>query len=110
MYKNIRSKVHCKDIESLIKKLRGDFDVQREFGDQKNIWRIPLYNLFYIILGRHIQFEKYLTKEWGMKYTLLADQIRYLIVEWEALKILTVKMHREYSTGRLTPSKVHSVC
>lgn len=108
VYKNVRSKVHCKDIESLRKKLSEDFDVQREFGDQKNIWRIPLYNLFYIILGRHIQFEKYLTKEWGMKYASLAGQVRDLIVEWEALKILTVKMHREYSTGRLTPSKVHS--
>lgn len=108
VYKNTKVKVHCKDIGSLIKKLRGDFNVQREFGDQKNIWRIPLYNLFYIILGRHIQFEKYLTKEWGMKYALLEDQMQGLIVEWEALKILTVKMHREYTTNRLTPSKVHN--
>ncbi len=108
VYKNVRYKVHCKDIESLRKKIREDFEVQREFGDQKNIWRIPLYNLFYIILGRHIQFEKYLTKECGIKYALLADQMRDLIVEWEALKILTVKMHREYTTSRLTPSKVRS--
>lgn len=106
--KNVRYKVHCKDIESLRKKIREDFEVQREFGDQKNIWRIPLYNLFYIILGRHIQFEKYLTKEWGMKYALLADQMRDLIMEWEALKILTVKMHREYTTNRLTSSKVRN--
>ncbi len=108
VYKNAKFKVHYKDIESLRKKIRGDFDVQREFGDQKNIWRIPLYNLFYIILGRHIQFERYLTKECGMKYALLADKIRDLIVEWEALKILTVKMHREYTTSRLTSSKVRN--
>ncbi len=44
--KNVRYKVHCKDIESLRKKIREDFEVQREFGDQK-IYGEFRYTIFF---------------------------------------------------------------
>ncbi len=50
VWKHIRKNVQPKGVQYLKEKLRTDFQVQREFGEQKNIWRIPLYQLFLTIM------------------------------------------------------------
>lgn len=105
VWKHVRKNVQSKSVRLLRKKLNTDFQVQREFGEQRNIWRIPLYNLFLTVMGGHAQFESYLRRTAFAKDTYLLTQLRALTIEWEALKVLTVKMHREYFSAKLSMEK-----
>lgn len=105
VWKHVRKNVQPKSVQFLREKLNTDFQVQREFGEQRNIWRIPLYNLFLTVMGGHAQFESYLRRTVFNKDTYLLTQLRTLTIEWEALKVLTVKMHREYFSGKLSVEK-----
>lgn len=106
VFRHVRKNVKPKSIRRLREKMERDFQAEREFGNQRNIWRIPLYNLFLAVKGGHEQFEAFLKQsEWNSDLFMI-ERMHALTVEWEALKVLTVKMHREYFSGKLDTGKV----
>lgn len=102
---HLKKNVRPQNIRSLQHKIATDFEIKREFGNQKNIWKIPLYNLFLTVKGGHEQFEIYLKNSELKNNELFLQMIHTLVGEWEALKVLTVKMHREYFAAKLSMEK-----
>lgn len=80
VHKNVRYKVHCKDIESLRKKIREDFEVQREFGDQK-IYGVFRYTIFFTSFLEGIFSLKNILPKSAVSSTLYW-QIRCGILSW----------------------------
>ncbi len=72
------------------------------------IWRIPLYNLFLTVKGGHEQFETYLKCSEFKNDKFFVQMIHALVGEWEMLKVLTVKMHREYFAEKLSREKAEN--
>lgn len=103
--RTVKKNVNFQSIIKLQKKIETDFEAEREFGEQKNIWRVPLYNLFLILKGGHEQFEIYLRNSEFKKDTILIQSMHKLVCEWEALKVLTVKIHREFIANKLILEK-----
>ncbi len=106
VWKSAKKNVRPKTIVKLARRIRRDFDVVQEFGTEKNIWKVPLYDMFFRATGAHIQFGMYLKTYPELGEVTLIRKNEALALEWEGLKILTVKFHREYEENWLKREKL----
>ncbi len=100
--KCIRRDFHVKDI-LLLMNVFVDFEPQKEFGNETNIWYIPLYVKLSQIYSAHVCFGQFLqrycerTRKSGVRKIL--DQLNLIGGQWHAICLWIMKMHQEYMKG-----------
>lgn len=108
LHRSVKKNVKANQIVKLSKTIKRDFEVCLGLNQRKEVWKLPLYNLFNMGMGIHIQFLTFLTQSGFQECEELKSRMRILGAEWEKLKILVVKLHREYLSNKLNKEKLEN--
>lgn len=107
LWKFIRKNVKPQTIKNLILDIQNKYELLYFLEKEHDIWRVPIYRQFFLMAGVHNQFEQFLL-EYRKSYesTEFIAVFHSIIQEWEFLKLLIIKLHRDYRKRELTNEKL----
>lgn len=104
---NVCKNVKPQTLNGLIQDIHNKQEVLYSLAKERNIWRVTIYQQIFIMVGVHCQFEQFLAESkmsdgFGAFFTLFHN----LIQEWEFLKLLIIRLHRDYWSSKLTSERL----